>query len=95
MSERDRDYAEQLIEAYSDFEKKDVKKYLEALTLFMGACDIIIDTAKANRKPRKRIRSKEKMVSKLRFRVNDEKFQLASINPQAVSYTHLRAHETR
>jgi lipid II:glycine glycyltransferase (peptidoglycan interpeptide bridge formation enzyme) len=84
MSERDRDYAEQLIEAYADFEKKDVKKYLEALTLFMGACDIIIDTAKANRKPRKRIRSKEKMVSKLRFRVNDEKFQLASINPQEI-----------
>ena len=84
MSERDRDYAEQLIEAYADFEKKDVKKYLEALMLFMGALDIIIDTAKANRKPRKRIRSKEKMVAKLKFRVNDEKFQLASINPQEI-----------
>ena len=84
MNERDRDYAEQLIEAYADFEKKDVKKYLEALMLFMGALDIIIDTAKANRKPRKRIRSKEKMVAKLKFRVNDEKFQLASINPQEI-----------
>jgi len=84
MNERDRDYAEQLIEAYSDFDKKDVKKYLEALTLFMGALDIIIDTARANRKPRKRIRSKEKMVAKLRFRINDEKFQLASINPQDI-----------
>ncbi len=84
MSERDRDWAEQLIEAYSDYDKKHIKKYLEALTLFMGACDIIIDTAKANRKPRKRIRSKEKMVAKLRFKVNDEKFQLASINPQEI-----------
>jgi len=84
MNERDRDWAEQLIEAYADFEKKDVKKYYEALMLFMGALDIIIDTAKANRKPRKRIRSKEKMVAKLKFRINDEKFQLASINPQEI-----------
>ena len=84
MTERDKDYAEQLIEAYADFDKKDVKKYYEALMLFMGACDIIIDTAKANRKPRKRIRSKEKMVAKLKFRINDEKFQLASINPQDI-----------
>ena len=50
----------------------------------MGALDVIIDTAKANRKPRKRRRDKEKMVSKLKFRVNDEKFQLASINPQEI-----------
>ena len=64
--------------------RENVKKYLEALMLFMGALDIIIDTAKANRKPRKRIRSKEKMVAKLKFRVNDEKFQLASINPQEI-----------
>ena len=84
MTEQERDWAEQLIEAYADYDKKDVKKYLEALTLFMGACDIIIDTAKANRKPRKRIRSKEKMVAKLKFRINDEKFQLASINPQEI-----------
>ena len=84
MDEHQRDWAEQLIEGYNLSNKDDIKKYYEALTNIMGALDVIIDTAKANRKPRKRRRDKEKMVSKLKFRVNDEKFQLASINPQEI-----------
>jgi len=84
MEETQRDWAEQLIEGYSNSTKEDLKKYYEALTHIIGALDVIIDTAKANRKPRKRRRDKEKMVSKLKFKINDEKFQLASINPQEI-----------
>jgi hypothetical protein len=48
----------------------------------MSACDLIIDTAKATRKPRKKAApSKEKQIAKLKYCVTDDKYKLASINP--------------
>ena len=82
MTEKDRDWAEQLQEAYSCYDKKGLKLKLDGFNNFMGALGVIIDTAKANRKTRKRApRSKEKIVSKLKYKRQDDKFQLASINP--------------
>lgn len=84
MNDYDRDSAEQMIEAYSCYTKKSLEKKVLALQNILGALNVIIETAKANRKPRKRVRSKEKMVSKLKFAQSDDKFALASINPQEI-----------
>lgn len=84
MPEDQRDDWEQIIEAYSVYDKKQIQTKVKSLNDLIGALDVIINTAKANRKPRKRIRSKEKMVAKLKYAVNDDKFQIVSINPQDI-----------
>jgi len=82
LPEKEQDWAEQLIEAYSCYDKKGLQRRFEGFQNFMGALEVVIDTARANRKTRKRApRSKEKLVSKLKFARQDNKFQLASINP--------------
>jgi len=80
--EKEQDMAQQLREGYSHLTKQDAKIYLEALELLMGACDVIIDAAKATRKPRKKAPpSKEKMVAKVQYKERDDKLQLVSVNP--------------
>lgn len=80
--DRERDYAEQLREGYSHLKKADVKIWIEALENLIGACDLVIDSAKATRKPRvKKAPSKEKLIAKLKYKETDEKYQLASVNP--------------
>jgi len=55
---------------------------LEALETLCGACDLVIDAAKATRKPRtKKAPSKEKLVAKLKYLERDDKLQLVSVNP--------------
>jgi hypothetical protein len=81
MSEQEQDWAEQLKEGYSHINKKQAQKYLEALNVLVGACNVVIDTSKAQRKPRKRVRSVEKIVAKLKYKISDDKYQLASISP--------------
>lgn len=81
-TEQEKDYADQLKEGYAIFSKNDLKKKLQALGLYIGALDVVINTAKAMRKPRKKQpRSKEKLIAKLKYAINDDKFQLASVNP--------------
>lgn len=82
LTEKELDWAEQLKEAYSCYNKKGLQRRFEGFQNFMGAIEVVIDRAKANRKTRKRApRSKEKIVSKLKYARQDNKFQLASINP--------------
>jgi len=51
----------------------------------MAALDFIIDSAKANRKPRKaKPKSATKLVEKLKFSKTDEKYKLASIDPSLI-----------
>jgi hypothetical protein len=81
-TDQEKDWASQLKEAYAIFSKTEIKKKVNALELYMGALDVVINTAKAMRKPRKKQpRSKEKLIAKLKYAINDDKFQLASINP--------------
>ena len=76
------DMLAQLREGYSHLTKKDAKAYLEALETLHGACDLVIDAAKATRKPRKKAPpSKEKMVAKLKYLERDDKLQIVSVNP--------------
>lgn len=84
-SDIEKDYAQQLKDGYSQYKKTDIKKKVQAINLYLGALNVIIDTAKATRKPRKVVpKSKEKLIAKLKFAVNDDKFQLASIAPTEV-----------
>ena len=80
--EREADQLQQLREGYGHLTKKDASAYLKALETLHGACDVVIDAAKANRKPRKRVApSKDKMVSKVKYLERDDKLQLVSVNP--------------
>ena len=80
--EREADYALQMREAYSNLDKKGAKKWLQAIESIMSACDMIIDSAKANRKPRAvKSVSKEKMIAKLQYKESDDKYKLVSVNP--------------
>jgi len=76
------DEAEQLREGYSHVKKADAKKWLLAMENLIGACDMVIDAAKATRKTRvKKTPSKEKLIAKLKYKETDETYQIASINP--------------
>jgi len=80
--EREKDMAQQLREGYSHLTKADAKAYLEALERLMGACDVVIESSKATRKPRaKKAPSKEKLIAKLKYKDKDDKLQLVSVNP--------------
>jgi len=58
------------------------KLYLAFLEKIDSACDTFIQTGKAQRKPRKpKAISKEKLVSKIKYQVNDADLGVASINP--------------
>ena len=79
--EREADMMLQLREAYGHMTKQDAKNYLTALETLHGACDVVIDAAKASRKPRaKKAPSKEKLISKLKYLERDDKLQLVSVN---------------
>ena len=80
--EYQKDQLQQLREGYSHLTKKDAKAYLTALELLHGACNVVIDAAKASRKPRKKVApSKEKLVAKVKYCERDDKLQLVSVNP--------------
>jgi hypothetical protein len=80
--EREADMLQQLREGYNHLTKADAKAYLEALETLHGACDVVIDAAKANRKPKaKKAPSKEKLIAKIKYMERDDKLQLVSVNP--------------
>lgn len=77
-----KDDTEQLIEGYRHITKPQAQAYLQALENLMTSCNLLIDTSKATRKPRvKKAPSKEKLISKVKYKINDDKFKIASINP--------------
>ena len=87
MDERALDMLEQLKEGYANLSKEDVKKILEALSNIQMACQLVVDTSKATRKTRKRKpKSAEKLVEKLKYCKVDNKNSLASINPIDIIY---------
>jgi len=76
------DYALQIREGYAHLSKDQAKKWLAGLENLMSSLDMIVESAKAVRKPRtKKAPSKEKMIAKIKYQVRDEKYQLVSINP--------------
>ena len=85
MDEKDADWWEQLKEGYAHLNKKDVQKFISALESLVEACNYVIDTSKATRKPRKsKPRSADKVVEKLKFAKTNDKYKLASIVPTEI-----------
>ena len=85
MSEHEQDMWAQLKEGYAHLKKADIKMFTTAIEELMTALDFVIDTAKATRAPRKaKPKSATKIVEKLKFLKVDEKFKLASINPDQI-----------
>ena len=85
MSEHEQDMWVQLKEGYAHLKKADIKMFTTAIEELMTALDFVIDTAKATRAPRKsKPKSATKLVEKLKFLKVDEKFKLASINPDQI-----------
>ena len=85
MDEHEQDMWQQLKEGYSHINKSDIKKYRLAIEDLRSALDFVIESAKATRKPRKaKPKSATKLVEKLKFLKVDEKYKLASINPDQI-----------
>ncbi len=73
---------EQLKEGYSHLSKAQLKKLIAFYGEIVSACDMLMQEAKVNRKPRKtKAVSKDKLVAKLKFMKQDDKLKVVSVNP--------------
>jgi len=73
---------EQLKEGYSHRSRKHIKKLIEFLQEIESACNMLMQEAKVNKKPRARKAvPAEKIVAKLKYKKTDEPLKLVSINP--------------
>lgn len=73
---------EQLKEGYSHLSKGQLKKLITFYSEIVSACEMLMQEAKVNRKPRKtKAVPKDKLVSKLKFMKQDDKLKLVSVNP--------------
>ena len=73
---------DQLKEAYSHLSKAQVKKIVAFYQEILSACDMLMQEAKVNRKPRaKKSKPVEKIVEKLKYLKQDDKLKLVSISP--------------
>jgi hypothetical protein len=82
MSEHDRDMCEQLKEGYAHLDKTAIKKIIAFYTEIETACDMLAESQKATRKPRKpKEIKKDKVVAKLKYKKEDAPLKLVSVNP--------------
>jgi molybdopterin converting factor small subunit len=73
---------EQLKEGYSHRSKKQIKSFIAFLQEIESACNMLMQEAKVNKKPRaKKVVSKDKIIAKLKYKKSDEPLKLVSINP--------------
>ena len=73
---------EQLKEAYKHRSRKQIKNFITFLTEIRNACDMLMQEAKVNKKPRaKKPTDKSKLVAKLKYMKTNEPLKLVSVNP--------------
>jgi hypothetical protein len=73
---------EQLKEGYSHINKKNMKKLVEFYQEISAACNMLMQEAKVNKKPRARkAKPAEKIVEKIKYCKTNEPLKLVSINP--------------
>jgi hypothetical protein len=76
---------EQIKEAYSYMSAKMRKDFLEFYEKLMTACDALINTEKAARRPKSKKRpSKEKLTARLKYKDSEPAIGVASLNPIGV-----------
>jgi hypothetical protein len=75
----------QLVEGYSNFTKRELKAYAKFLEEIIADCQQQVQTAKANRAPRKRkALSPTKVVSKMKYMREFAELKLKSIRPEDI-----------
>jgi hypothetical protein len=75
----------QLKEGYSNFTKRELKKFAEFMDTIIGDCTQQVQTAKASRAPRKRkAASPTKLVSKMKFMREFADLKLKSCKPEDI-----------
>lgn len=85
LTERERNDLEQLQEGYENFSKTEIKSGYELYKGIVDACDMIIETQKATRKPRKKkVVSADKQVAKLKYCKEHVDTGSVSINPTQI-----------
>ena len=73
---------DQLKEGYSHRSKKQIKAFIAFLQEVESACNMLMQEAKVNKKPRaKKAVSKDKIIAKLKYKKSDEPLKLVSVNP--------------
>lgn len=73
---------EQLKEGYSHISKKNLQKLIDFYHEIISACDMLMQEAKVNKKPRaKKSVPAEKIVAKLKYAKTHEPLKLVSVNP--------------
>ncbi len=73
---------EQLKEGYKHRSRKQIKNFIAFLQEIESACNMLMQEAKVNKKPRKaKAVSKDKLVAKLKYKKTDEALKLVSVNP--------------
>ena len=76
---------QQLVESYNEFSKEELQLHIKTYEHIFKACDYMIGIANANRKSRKRKPiSKTKAISKLKYKREDDRLKLISINPEDI-----------
>lgn len=76
---------EQLVEGYSNFTKRELKKFAEFVETIIMDCQQQVQTAKAGRSPRKRKpQSPTKVVSKMKYMKEFAELKLVSIKPETI-----------
>ena len=72
-------------EGYGHFTPKMRKEFVQFFEKINTACDTIMETKKTTRKARKpKARSKESIIKKLKFQINDSELGIASIHPTEI-----------
>lgn len=85
LDEYAQDQWEQLSEGYSHMSKKNLKHMIQAYETVIGALNLVIDAAKANRKPRKtKIKPASKLVERMKYMKQDDTLQITSVNPEQI-----------
>ena len=85
MSEHDADMWEQLKEGYAHLKKAEIKMFVSAIEGLLDALEFVVDSAKATRAPRKaKPKSATKLVEKLKYLKTDDKFKIASVQPDQI-----------
>ena len=75
----------QLVEGYSFLNKRELKRFAEFVEGIVADCEQMVQTAKANRAPRKRKEvSPAKLVSKMKFLREFAELNLKSTSPQNI-----------
>jgi hypothetical protein len=76
---------EQLVEGYSHFNKRELKKFAEFVEAIIADCQQMVQTAKANRAPRKlKPVSPTKMTAKMKYLKEFSELNLKSVSPTGI-----------